>query len=478
MPLKLTNTLTKKKEVFKPLRDKKVKMYTCGPTVYSTAHIGNFSSYIMSDLVYRYLTYKGYTVTKVENITDVGHLVHDEDEGEDKIAKAAREQNKSPYEIARFYTKQYFIDRDLLRIHKPDVQAYASKHIPEMIQCIEALLMKGVAYEEKGDVFFDISSFKNYGKLSGNTLKDLKAGARISVHKGKKSPFDFHLWRKASKNHIMQWDSPWGKGYPGWHIECSVMIRKHLGDQIDIHTGGEDNIFPHHEDEIAQSESLSGKKFVRYWLHRQHTLVNDNKMSKSLNNFITLSELQKKGWSPITYRFLVLSSHYRSKLRFSEASLHQAQSSLDRIREFLTRIQGVALSKVTSQQEKNTSIHIQSFKNNVIAALDNDLNVPLAFSHIFEFITKINKAIDKGQIDAQDAQKIHDLFHEFDQIFAVFHSDTIIVDNQMIDRLVKKRDHAREKKDFKTADSLRKQLEEMNIILQDSPSGTKWKKRI
>ena len=297
MPLTLYNTFSKALEPFQPLKPGEVKMYNCGPTVYDYAHIGNFRSYVFADLLRRYLEYRGLAVWQVMNITDVGHMVADAEEGEDKVEASAKEQKKTPWEIAQFYTEAFLEDAKRLGFKEPMKRPKATEHVAEMVGMVKTLLEKGYAYESSGSVYFDVRKFKRYGKLSGNTLRRLKAGARKEPAPGKRYPLDFALWIK-KPGHLMQWDSPWGKGYPGWHIECSAMAMRYLGERIDIHTGGEDNIFPHHEAEIAQSEGATGRKFASYWLHVRHLLVNGEKMSKSLGNFFTLRDLLAKGHEP------------------------------------------------------------------------------------------------------------------------------------------------------------------------------------
>ncbi|MEA3272830.1 MAG: cysteine--tRNA ligase, partial [Patescibacteria group bacterium] len=311
--LRLYNSLTRKKENFKPLKKSAVTMYNCGPTVYDFAHIGNLRSFLFADLLRRYFEYSDYKVKQVMNITDVGHMLEDADEGLDKIEQAAKKAKKTPAQVADFYTKAFFDDVKKLNIKQAWKYPKATEHIKEMIKIIEKLIDKKYAYEVKGSIYFNVKKFKKYGKLSGNKLKDLMAGARVEKNPDKKNPYDFALWIYNPK-HKMQWNSPWGKGYPGWHIECSAMAGKYLGETIDIHTGGEDNKFPHHEAEIAQSEGANGKKFARFWLHTRHLLVDGKKMSKSKKNFYTLEDLLKRGYSARAIRYLLLSSHYRDKL--------------------------------------------------------------------------------------------------------------------------------------------------------------------
>jgi len=337
--LKLHNTLTKSKEAFKAINPGKVGMYTCGPTVYDYIHIGNIRSYMTADILRRYLEYRGYEVRAIKNITDVGHLTEDDiaqaDSGEDKILKKALKEKKSPQEIAEFYEDYFKNTEKEMNILAANYFPKATTHIDQMIKMISGLIEKDRAYEKNGNVFFNVTKFPGYGKLSGNTLESLKSGARLEKHPDKKNPWDFALWLKAPEDHLMKWKSPWSVGYPGWHIECSAMSLEYLGETFDIHTGGEDNIFPHHEAEIAQSESFTGKKFVNYWTHTRHLLVDREKMSKSKGNFYILEDVKKKGFSAMELRLLLLSSHYRSPLNFTWDSMKQSRQNLKRITEFI-----------------------------------------------------------------------------------------------------------------------------------------------
>src|SRR4030042_1394861 len=340
MGLKLYNSLSRKKEEFKPRKKGKVGIYVCGPTVYGHAHLGHAKSYVSFDILVRYLKYLGYDVTYVQNITDVGHLLGDTNEGEDRMLVAAAREHKHPMAVAEFYTRSFFEDMDALNCVRPDISPRASGHIVEQIELVKTLLEKGCAYEANGSVYFDISKFEDYGRLSGRNIEEMQAGARVEVSPDKKHPADFALWKKAEPNHIMQWPSPWGMGFPGWHLECYVMSTKYLGQPFDIHGGGIENQFPHHECEIAQAEAAEGKQFVKYWVHNNMVTVDGQKMSKSLNNFITLKqafvgshEKLKRNYDPLAIRQLVLNSHYRSPLDFSEAALFAAHSGHQKISE-------------------------------------------------------------------------------------------------------------------------------------------------
>lgn len=479
MALKLFNTFGKKKELFRPLEPEVVKMYTCGPTVYDFAHIGNFRAYLFADLLRRYLEFKGYKVEQVINITDVGHLrSEDAESGPDKVSAKAKEEKKTPLAIANFYMEAFLVDAAELRIANPLHLARATEHIPEMIALIERLIKKGVAYEVAGEVYFDVKKFPRYGELSGNTLELLKAGARVKVNPAKRSPHDFTLWRKAEPDHLMQWGSPWGKGYPGWHIECSAMSMKYLGEQIDIHTGGEDNIFPHHEDEIAQSESATGKKFVRFWLHTAPLTVEGKKMAKSAGNFITVDEIKKRGYAPILYRYLALSTHYRNRLDFRWKSLSQVEEGLERVIDFKKRLKGVVKEAVQA------SAHGLALgaRERFMAAMDDDLNTPEALAAVFEMIRRGNKRIDQGILSSDEAGSILEFLAEFEKIFKVL--DVFAAGQRLsmeekteVNNLVQERDQARREGDWDKADLIREKLYQLGFEVRDTDAGTEIKER-
>ena len=330
--LKFYNTLSRKVEKFEPIEPGKVGLYSCGPTVYSHPHIGNFRAFLVADLLKRFLEFKGFEVTHVMNITDVGHLLDDADEGADKLEEAARKQKKEPLEIAKIYIDSFNEAQKLLNIKPADEYPRATEHIPEMIAIVERLIEKGYAYVVDKNVYYDITKFKDYGKLSGNMLDDLNSGARVEVNEEKRNPQDFALWKHDPK-HLQQWDSPWGMGFPGWHIECSAMSSRYLGEEFDFHTGGEDNIFPHHENEIAQSEAASGKKFVHYWLHTRFLMFDGEKMSKSKGNLYTIQELVEKGFKKSAIRYALISSHYRQNYNFTFEGLKAASVAIDKIQQ-------------------------------------------------------------------------------------------------------------------------------------------------
>jgi len=458
--MKLYNTLSRQKEDFKPIHGNEVRIYSCGPTVYNYAHIGNLRTYIFMDILRRVLKYNGYKLKHVMNITDVGHLVSDADEGEDKMIKSAKEQQKSPWEIAEFYTKKFFEDIAALNIETPEIIAKATEHIPEMIEFVEALVEKGYGYETSDGIYFDIGKFEGYGKLSRLDLEGQIAGARVGINEEKRHPADFALWKKAPREHIMQWPSPWGMGYPGWHIECSAMGRKYLGDQFDIHTGGVDHIPIHHENEIAQSEALLGKPAVNYWMHGEFLLVDNGKMSKSLGNTYTIDDLKARGFNPLSFRYFCLNAHYRSKLNFTWEALKAAQVSLERLYEG-------AVAHKTAEGEVEPEV-IEKFKKEFTEAISDDLNVPKALGVTWSVIRYGTKS-----------KELFDLLVDMDRILGldIHKAGKKEDDDQEIDpeikELVEKRQQARKEKNWKLADEIRDRLKEMGIFLEDTPQGVK-----
>jgi cysteinyl-tRNA synthetase len=467
--LTLYNTLTKKKEAFQPLDPPQVRMYTCGPTVYDYVHIGNLRSYVAADLLRRVLEHAGYHVRHVENITDVGHLTADDiaqgDSGEDKIAKKARAEQTSPEAIARFYTDYYHQTGAALNLLLPHVEPKATEHISAMIALIEKLVATGHAYTKNGHVFFDVTSFPAYGRLSGNTLDQLKVGARLEEHPDKRNPWDFALWLKAPEGHLMHWPSPWSEGYPGWHIECSAMNLATLGPTIDIHTGGEDNIFPHHEAEIAQSECGNAAPFTRYWVHTRHLLVDGEKMSKSRGNFYTLEHVLERGFSAMDLRLAYLGAHYRSQMNFTWEVLEQARTNLESLRNTLRRLnQYAAPSGVTETSEAL----IEKTRHAFFAALEDDLNTPAALAVALEFATMTNKLIDERALAA--ALPFRELLG---QIFSVFglRGDNDEEIPAPVAALVALRETARRERDFSRADELRRDIAAQGFLLEDTPTG-------
>lgn len=466
--LKLYNTLNNKKEEFKPINPGKVGIYTCGPTVYDYIHIGNIRSYMTSDILKRYLNYLGYEVRHIKNITDVGHLTEDDlaqgDSGEDKLVKKSLKEKKSPEEIASFYEEAFKEIEKEMNILPANYFPRATAHIPQMIKIIESLIKKGFAYEKNGNVFFDVSKFPEYGKLSGNTLENLNIGARLEdPHPDKKSQWDFALWLKAPKEHLMQWDSPWSKGYPGWHVECSAMSTEYLGETIDIHTGGEDNIFPHHEAEIAQTECHTGNKWVNYWIHTRLLLVDGEKMSKSKGNFYRFEDIKERGFSAMDLRMLILSSHYRSQMNFTWDSLTQAQKNKKTLNNFRNRLVH------TSAADTDSTFDLKKFQTNFEDAMDDDLNTPQALSVIFDFVKNTNSALDKDE--NIDQIKAMSFFKKAMNVLGIRLESEIIKTPSEIIKLAKQRKKARSEKDFKESDRLRDEIKKKGFEIKDTKNG-------
>jgi len=463
--MRLYNTLTKKIEVFKPLKDKKVGLYTCGPTVYDYDHLGHAWNYTMADLLRRTLEYLGYKVTHVMNITDVGHLTSDADTGQDKMEKSAKEHKKTAFEIAEYFTNIYLSNRKKMNMLEPTVICKATEHIKEMIKLIERIYEKGAAYIIDDGVYFDVSKYPKYGQLSGNTLEKLKAGARIEVNPQKKHPADFALWKFTPKGvkRQMEWDSPWGRGFPGWHIECSAMSMKYLGESFDIHTGGEDNIFPHHESEIAQAETATGKQFVKYWFHPRFLQVEGQKMSKSLKNFYTLKDLENKEFRPLSLRYLFLTAHYRQRFNFTFKGLEAAQISLEKIREFIRKI----LTEKNISKRKTVSL--EKYQKEFRATIENDLNIPKALGVLWKLIKNYNKNQSKF-----DSKKVYALILDWDKVFGLNLKEVKPIKiPKEITELVEKREECRKKKDFKKADEIRQKIEKSGYLIEDTAKGPK-----
>lgn len=469
------NSMTRKKEVFKPVEEGKVTIYTCGPTVYSSAHVGNFSAFLMADLLVRYLKYKSYEVKWVMNITDVGHLTDDNevsDSGEDKMEAASKRENKTVWEIARYYEDLFMKDLKTLKALPAFKYPRATEHIPEMIEMVKALEEKGVVYETSDGIYFDISKFPKYGELSGNTLDALQAGARVEVNEDKRSAFDFAVWKKlVGKNeaHIMKWDSPWGAGFPGWHLECSAMSKKYLGETLDFHTGGEDNRFPHHESEIAQSETANGKKFVNYWMHKSRVVVNNEKMSKSLGNFFTVQDLIDRGYTADSIRFTFLSAHYRSKLNFTEEQLVESQKTIDKFNDFIQSV----LKADTAHVEDGISAIVKSAKQQFEKGMDDDLNISVALASLFGFIKAVRKKVDSGNFSKSGKDAVMSFLKDLNEIFVVFNleerkeKEFSPEEQKLIDDLREKRNKFRAEKNWVEADRIRDELNKMGVNIAD-----------
>ena len=460
MKLKLYNTLTKKKEDFVPLKGNEVRIYSCGPTVYSYAHIGNFRTYVFVDNLRRVLKYNGYTLKHVMNITDVGHLESDADEGEDKMEKAAKKENKSPYEIAKFYTDAFFKDMDKLNIERPEIIAKATDHIPEMLEFAKEIVNNGYGYETSTAIYFDVSKLDKYPVLSNRNVDDQIAGARVDVDPEKRNPYDFAIWIKAPENHIMKWDSPWGLSYPGWHLECSAMSRKYLGEVFDIHTGGVDHIPTHHENEIAQSKGAFGKIPAKTWMHVEFLQVDGGKMSKSLGNVYTITQLEEKGIEALTFKLFCYTAHYRTKLNFTFEGAHASQKALNRLRD--------SLIKHKNGNMKIEQKVIDEYKEKFMEAINDDLNMPLALSIVWEIARNENKSKDFA-----------DLLIEFDKVLGLdlinsekyLEKQAKIEIPEEIQKLVEERKKAREEKNWKLSDEIRDELKEKGYMIKDTKDG-------
>ncbi len=453
MELKLYNTLTRKKEEFRPINDT-VRIYSCGPTVYSYAHIGNFRAYIFMDTLRRVLKYNGYKLKHAMNITDVGHLESDADEGEDKIAKAARKENKDPMEIAKYYTDIFLRDFDRLNIDRPEIICKATDHIQEMIEYVSEIVKNGYGYETSRGIYFDISKLDKYPVLSDRKIDEQIAGARVEVDKEKRNPEDFALWIKAPEKHLMKWESPWGLCYPGWHIECSAMSQKYLGEEFDIHTGGVDHIPTHHENEIAQSKGKSGKIPAHFWMHCNFLTIDGGKMSKSLGNIYTLDTLKEKDIEPLAYKLLCFSSHYRNKLNFTFEGAMSANTSLQRLREgYKKHLEG------TEDVEEEV---ISDFEEKFHSAINDDLNMPIAMSVVWDVVRYPKKS-----------KALANLLLKFDGIMGLNINKEEEREElpEEIQKLLEERKIARENKDWELSDKIRDIIKEKGYIIKDSQKG-------
>ncbi len=497
MSLKLYNTLSRNIQQFEPLNEGRVGMYVCGPTVYGHAHLGHAKSYVSFDVLARYLRYIGYAVTYVQNITDVGHLTDDADEGEDKLINQAKKEFKHPMAVAEAYTASYFEDMDAMGCVRPDISPRATGHIPEQIELVRKLMEKGYAYQAGGSVYFDVSRFDRYGKLSGRNVEDMQAGARVDVSKDKKHPADFALWKKAEANHIMQWNSPWGMGYPGWHLECSAMSMKYLGKTIDIHGGGIENQFPHHECEIAQSEAANGVQFVRFWVHHNMVTVNGQKMGKSLNNFITLKQLFKEGhellsrkYDPLAVRQLILQSHYRSPIDFSDDAIAAAQSGYDRISQAVVAIRKNIAGAADGDADEGIVTELNGLKDKFEQAMNDDLNTAVALSIVFELVKLSGRVLGKDGNSAGTLRAIDDMFSRLGGDVLGIVKDEYVqaagggaggedeLPGQLVGILIEQRKEARARKDFAAGDAIRDRLAELGVVLEDKPGGaTTWRRK-
>lgn len=460
MDIYLYNTLTRKKEKFVPNDKEEVKIYSCGPTVYKDATIGNMRTNIFQDVLRRVLKYNGYKIKHVMNITDVGHLVSDGDEGEDKMLKSAREEKKTPLEIAEHYTKLFFEDLKALNIETPEIICKATDHIQEMLEYVKRLVENGYAYETSTAIYFDVSKLDKYPILSNHNVEEQKAGARVDVDLEKRNPYDFALWIKAPENHLMKWDSPWGPSYPGWHIECSAMGRKYLGEQFDIHTGGIDLIPTHHENEIAQSKGACGKIPANYWLHGEYLLINGGKMSKSLGNVYLIKDIKERGYDPIVYKLFCYSASYRNKINFTWEAMESTSKSLERLRKgYQTHKEGK--DELNEEDIKKLS----NIENGFHEAINDDMNIPLAMSFVWSAIRYEKKS-----------PKIAELLLKFDTVLGLEiekeDKNEIQIPEEIL-KLVEERNIARKEKNWQESDRIRDLLQEKGYVVKDTKDGAK-----
>ena len=456
MDIFFNNTLTRKKELFIPIDKKEVRIYSCGPTVYKDATIGNLRTNIFQDVLRRMLRYNGYKLKHAMNITDVGHLVSDGDEGEDKMIKSAREEHKSPEEIAKHYTKLFFDDLKALNIETPEIVCKATDHIEDMLKYVEVLMEKGYAYETSTAIYFDVSKLDKYPILSNQSVEEQKAGARVEVDPEKRNPYDFALWIKAPENHLMKWDSPWGPSYPGWHIECSAMGQKYLGEQFDIHTGGIDLIPTHHENEIAQSKGYCGKIPARYWLHGEYLLIDGGKMSKSLGNVYLLRDIIERGYNPLTFKLFSYSSHYRNKLNFTWEAMDGAEKSFERLKNgYRLHLNG------TDDVEDEV---VNEYGERFHKAINDDLNMPLAMGVVWEVIRNNKKS-----------PKLAKLLLKFDEVMGLKIDEEDKKEEEIpeeILNLIEERKRARENKNWEESDRLRDLINSKGYNIKDTKDGT------
>ena len=503
MSLFVYNTLHRTKEEFKSVHEGHVGIYVCGPTVYSHSHIGHAKSYISFDVIVRYLRYLGYKVLYIQNITDVGHLTDDADEGEDKINKQARLDRVHPMQIAETITRSYFEDMDKLGIERPDISPRASGHIIEQIEIIKQLLANGFAYEVNGSVYYDVQKFKDYGKLSGRVLDESMEGTRVESRSEKRHPADFALWKKAEGGHIMHWPSPWGEGFPGWHIECSAMSMKYLGETFDIHGGGMDNQFPHHECEIAQSEAATRKPFVKYWLHNNLVTVSGKKMSKSLGNFVTLKDAFNN-YDPLVIRFFILQSHYRSTLDFSDEALQGASTGYDKLLNTIRNLREEIKKAESEQRTDGLEFDLSIHKKHFLEAMDDDFNAPLAVGVLFDLARETNQSLNSDEkVSVSTLKQIEQLFSDLGgrilgiiPIIPIYSANLALTikkqlinmtgkythpniedtESKLINLLIEIRKEIRENKLWSLSDKIRDRLKTIGIIIEDKKDGAYWRK--
>ena len=488
MALKIYNTLTRERETFVPIKEGRVGIYVCGPTVYDHPHIGHAKSYVSFDIVVRYLRHLGYKVRYVQNITDVGHLTDNADAGEDKIEKRAKLEQVEPMELVEMYMRSYYEDMDALNNIRADISPRATGHIPEQIDLVSTLIDKGFAYESNQSVYFNVAKLEDYGKLSGRKLDEQESGARIEVNPEKKHPADFALWKKAGSDHIMKWNSPWGVGFPGWHLECSVMSMKYLGETFDIHGGGIENVFPHHECEIAQSETANGCSFARYWMHNNMVTVEGQKMGKSLGNFVTLKDAFKK-FSPLTIRFFVLNTHYSSPINYSDEALEAADTGLERLLNTIRSLREQMESSSGTEGQEIWKTKLEDYKNTFEEAMNEDFNTAEALAVLFNLSKEVNGLLSMDE-DASEG-----VLSEIDSFYRTYGGDVLGIitektvsrdsdgadvykmEDDLIKTLIDTRNDLRDSKQWELADKVRDRLSELGIIIEDKKDKVAWRKK-
>ena len=488
MTLKIYNTLTRQRETFVPIEEGRVGIYVCGPTVYDHPHIGHAKSYVSFDIVVRYLRHLGYKVRYVQNITDVGHLTDNADAGEDKIEKRAKLEKVEPMELVEMYMRSYYEDMDDLNNIRADISPRATGHIPEQIDLVGALIDKGFAYESNQSVYFNVSKLKDYGKLSGRKLDEQESGARIEINPEKKHPADFALWKKAGPEHIMKWNSPWGMGFPGWHLECSVMSMKYLGETFDIHGGGIENVFPHHECEIAQSETANERPFARYWMHNNMVTVDGQKMGKSLGNFVTLKDAFKK-FSPLTIRFFVLNTHYSSPINYSDEALDAADTGLERLNNTIRSLRERMESSSGVEGQEEWKAKLESYKNAFEEAMNEDFNTAEALAVLFNLSKEVNGLL------SMDDEVSEGVLSEIDSFYRTYGgnvlgiitektvqhasdgADVYKMEDDLVKTLIDTRNELRACKQWELADKVRDRLSELGIIIEDKKDKVAWRKK-
>ncbi|OQB41394.1 MAG: Cysteine--tRNA ligase [Candidatus Latescibacteria bacterium ADurb.Bin168] len=480
MSLQVYNSLTRTKEIFEPIVPGRVGIYVCGPTVYGDSHLGHAKAYISFDVIVRYLRFLGYKVRYVQNITDVGHMTdNDEDQGEDKIAKKAALERIEPMEVVTHYMMSYFDDMAALNVQWPDIICLASGHIPEQIALIQRLLDAGVAYVSNGSVYFSVDQFSGYGKLSGRRVEELEEGARVAVNIEKRNPADFALWKKAEPGHLMVWDSPWGRGFPGWHLECSAMSMKYLGETFDIHGGGLENQFPHHECEIAQSEAATGKPFVRYWLHNNMLTINGQKMGKSLGNFVTIKEMLQR-ISPEALRLFVLMSHYRSVTDFSDEALNSAEKGMARLSAAVQALSQRLPGAPEGSADRETTAELAEIRRRFTVAMDDDFNTAEAVAQLFSLVRLANSVLSAPNPATRDT--LERLMAEFRELgegvlglrLKERAAGSEDLTDQIMQVLIQVREKLRKEKQYAMADEIRQMLAEAGIVLKDEKGRTTW----